>query len=388
MPLELIEDILDYLDVIALRGTIRTAKFLRYPSEKRLYRRVIFPATSNSWDAQACFLETIAESDCLGQHVVKFVLGRNDQLDVTRRARVNQSIGEAMKKMVNLKELDVYGGPAIINAHLDSVPFSLTHLVLCVSKFAFSSYSIRVIPFLSIIRAHPNLEDLALCVSDILFDLETALKEEQDRHTSKNDILCPKLKRFEGSDKDMRLFLPMRKIECRRALRSPALAVEYIADEQLEDVWLIPALKESYRHLRSLEVCPYHREARSFLTVIAPYLTSLTHLHVLDNLHRYTPTDDVGILHSLGRIQALRSVTFTDPVKIGIPVWLAREIAETVRTICPNIREVFVQDCERRGEEPNDAMYYQSARRNGVVSSAFVSRWIACKPYADWVDEQ
>jgi len=213
-------------------------------------------------------------------------------------------------------------------------------------------------------------------------ELISALKAERDGLTPTSRILCPKLKIFEGYDEAMRLFLPLRKIEVRTIMAPGQYHIDNDSDPV--DVWLTPALIESYKHLRVLEVWPERpeRDRRHFLPVIAPFLTSLTHFHLLDDLCILHPTDP--ILLSLGRIPILQSVTFSQSSSMWKkPSWDAREMAQLVCTVCPNIQEIFVKDDQKADREWEGEMYCRYTK--GGVYDSFVDDSVACKPYATWL---
>ena len=380
MPFELLEAILGHLDTTTLSKAIRTALFLRNPSERRLYHRVTF--RTFSWVAQKRFLKTVTEADRLAQQVVILVLERNSPISLARNAELHRCIEQAMKKLINLKHLNIYGSSAIISAHLDCAPFSLTHLVVSGDKV---SYSDLDPPLTAILRAHPNLEELAVRFMPLPSDLASTLKAEQKSLTPEGGILCPKLKRFDGYDEGMRQFLPLRKIE---GYATMGPGPKYINDEDLEAAWLTPALKESYRHLRALEVLRSRgRNRNHYLSTIAPYLTSLTHLHLLDDLDDLHATDH--ILSSLGRIPTLKSVTLTKSrPKLYAVSGRAREVAQLVCSVCLDLAEIFVEDYEEKdaAEDPGDIMY--SRYTKGGVHDGFSNYSVACGHYTGWLYER
>ena len=384
MPLELIEAILDYLDVPNLRRTLRTARFLRYPSEQRLYHRVTFPtySTSDPGNVQARFLDTILKNDRLAQYVIKLVLGA-----ITPReggnAKVNRILGQAMNKMINLKQLDIYGNPYIAHAHLDSVPFSLTHLVISTQVMS----DLEPVPgLLPILQAHPDLEELALDCSDFPDDLVSTLKEGHKGLVSEESepILCPNLKRFDGYDEGLRLFLPMRKIESSTTM-GPGLY--YTDDDGNIDLvgWLNPLLIQSYQHLRVLEIWP-KREGNIVvccLPTIAPYLTSLKHLQIVDDIRALVnQSDSDHILSSLARIPTLESITLSS---LGVDSGIAMmDIRDAVRHVCsalPDIPQVFVGV-----EEGSKLLFYRYVRGEGIQTD-LVGQDVACRPYTRWLQE-
>ena len=381
LPLELTEAILDYLRPGSLRATIRTAKFLRFPGEKRLYSRVILPinpAMEDLGDIQSLFLSTVANSDRLAQHVVRLVLGEIAPLE-EGKANINCIIGQAMKMMINLKELDIFGFPYIGHAQLDSVPFSLTHLVMSGEKT--NNEATTVPDLISILRTHPDLEELALDCTKPLPDLVAALKTEQQGLVPKTGILCPRLKRFDGYDDGLRLFLPLRNIESGTSLGSGA---EYVANDGLADLWLTPVLKPSYQYLRVLEVWLDRQWLDTcFLPTVAPYLTSLRDLQLVDYTFGVPPQDYLQPL--LGCIPALDSLTLSIMATGTTETIMtdAQNVVPLVRSVCPTVGEIYV------GREgiADEVVYCRYTKRGGF-HSGLVSQEVACRPYARWLIEE
>jgi len=375
LPLELTEAVLDYLEDCDLRRTLRTARFLRYPSERRLYYTVslLIGPKGGQGGRQARFLNTVFNNHRLAQYVIVLVMGGCSPAD-EGDPRVNAIIGQAMKKMVNLKDLSIAGGPYILNAQLDSVPFSLTRLL-----FSGGIFSDKDFPsFLPILRAHPKLEELAFESSTLPSDLIAALKTEGEVPGS--EILCPHLKRFDGYDDGLRLFLARRRIERGTTMGSGDELIKY---EDLAAVWLTPTLTSSYRHLRVLEVWITYRPTRNacLLPTIAPYLTSLTHLLLVDNFSCMHPGDPV--ISSLGKMRALESFTLSDmEVTFSAAVLdpQATSIVGLVRVVCPDIAEIFV------GGYSEPPVFHHYTKGRGLHSSA-VSEEVACRPYTKWVRE-
>jgi len=357
LPLELVETVLDYLDDHDLLNTLRTARFLRHPSERKLYREISLSAHAS----KGCFPETIVDDDRLAGYVTRVVTGdAGDQ-------RFNAVVGQAMKKMINLKDLDIYGdSSSITNLRLDLVPFSLTRFVLTILGWGDDS---EFLPFVSILRAHPNIEELAFDFSSPPLDLIAVLKAEEE--TPGSDILCPRLNSFYGNVEDLRLFLPRRRINRVRAIGSET---DRLVDQRdLATLWLTPSLIPSYQHLRILEVGLFDPRTRNtcFLLIIAPYLISLTHLLLSDRSSRYHPADD--ILLSLRGLRALESFTLTDldgAAVLDVPN--PHAIVDLVRTVFPDIAEIFVGGCNSR--------YYQY-KKGRRLHSSLVSEEVACRPY-------
>ena len=378
LPLELAEAILDCLDNGALRETLRTAKFLRYPSEKRLYRAVTLPTNRNESQElgylQRRFLETILSNERLAHYVVKLALG-NTAPSKNSDSRVNRIIGQAMKKLINLKELNIFGYPYTLHAQLHSVPFSLTHLVISADKCSDTAPVLSLVP---ILQAHPNLEELALDCSPLPPDIVDALNAERERPTSpESGILCPYIKRFDGYDEGLRLFLPMRRIESGTSVGS---GTEYIEEENLVDVWLTPLLIQSYQHLRVLEVWPDRDDNVCFFSTVAPYLTSLTHLQILDDVFDLHVQD--YLLLSLGRIPSLKSVTFMAIHGSWISEPTASGVVRLVRTVCPDIPEIFIG-----GAGGSTSVSYYHYRKGESFHINIVGQEVACRPYARWLLE-
>jgi len=365
LPFELTEAILDYLGDHALRQTLRIASFLRYPSEKRLYHTVSLSNRSKKGlgDRQACFLDTVINNCRLAEYVVVLAMGGRTPADEDD-PKVNSVIGQAMKNMINLKDLEISGDPYIINAQLDSVPFSLNRLYISQERVSEAHFP----SFIPILRAHPNLEEVAFDRRTFPSDLLTTLKAEDDAPIS--EILCPHLRRFDGYDCGLRLFLARRTIERATTIGSGA---ELIYHEELADVWLTPVLTSAYRHLRVLEVWPDRQKNTCFLSTVAPYLTFLTHLLIVDSFSLIFPDD--YLLLSLGRIPALKSFTISDLDEPRRTVLAdAQTIVDLVCSVCPDIAEIFVggNDC---------AEFYQYTKGKGLHSN-LVSKEIACRPYS------
>jgi len=381
LPLELIEAILKYLRPRSLRATIRTAKFLRTPGERKLYSRVFLPidrfATKRLWKIQVRFLNTVLENDRLAQHVVKLVLGDSDP-SAEGDAQINHVLGQAMEKMINLKQLKIFGHPYIVHAHLDCVPFSLTHLFISGERFSDTAPVPELIP---ILRAHPNLEELAVDCMEFPPDLVLALKEEQQGLVPESGILCPRLKRFDGYDEGLRLLLPMRKIRSGTALvHSGANDVD---NDSIMGLWLTPVLISSYQYLRVLEVWPNHGKNPSFLVTIAPFLTSLTHLQILDDILSLHPQH--YLLHLLCRLPALESITLTTRggKSLTLVTSALQDVVRLVHTVCPNISKIYVG-----GEAPlSNVVYYGYDTKGQGVEISLVSQEVACRPYARWILE-
>ena len=397
LPLELTDAILDYLDarwylrakqrtatvLYYLRATQRTARFLRHPSERKLYRRIDFDVLSFTGRRpvhvsvqQARFFDTVSKNDRLASYVVRLQMlqGLRDPTEEEIR-----TISRGMEKLVNLKQLSIRGE---FNARLsDPVPFQLTHLAVISSDC--DDYSGPSSALLSILQAHTTIEALTfrfLPETELPPDLISALKaEQQDGLTPRNRIICPNLKRFEGYDEAMMLFLPLRKIEVRTIAGHEPKDID--TDDDPVDVWLAPAFIESYKHLRVLEVWPERpeRDRRHFLPVIAPFLTSLTHFHLQDDLRILHPTDP--ILLSLGRIPRLQSVTLSQASEMWRkPSWDAPGLAQMVCTVCPNVQEIFVKNAEGYWA----SVIYCRYTKGGVYDSS-VDDSVACKPYATWL---
>ena len=371
LPFELTEDILNHLDTDTLPKTLRTASFLRYPSEKRLYRIIDLSSQTNEGLAnrQARFFRTVLENNRLAHHVVKLVMGGCSS--TLGDERVNRLIGGAMKKMINLKDLTISGYPYITQAQLDSVPFSLTRLSIYEQEL---SDKATKLPLLSIFRAHPNLEDHDMDVTELPHDLVEALKAEQNDPSYATRILCPRVKRFMGYDEGLRLFLPSRIIEI---ARTGGAASEHIEDDDLEGVWLTPVLTQSYQKLRILEVWPDHYENTCFLPTIAPYLTSLTHLRIVDEISAIHADD--YLLLSLGQIPALESVTLSSLLINWVTtVAMALNKVQLVCAVCPDITEVYIGGVKYLDTE----MYYRYTKGQGLHGS-LVREEVAYRPYLE-----
>jgi len=362
LSLELLEIILEHLEGSSLRAALRTAKFLRYLSERRLYNQVNLWTRPTGWhgvgleDRQASFLNTVLNNDRLARHVVQLALGGYDCMEGD--ARINGIIGDSMKKMINLKKLAIFGHPYIRHSNLHSVPFNLTHLIISADTTAYTELDLLL---LSILRAHPNLEELDLDFPEVPPDLVEALKAEQDGLPQGSGIICPHLKRFNGYNETLRLFLPMRTIESGTTMGCWA---DYIHVDDLPDFWLTPTLIQSYRHLLVLEVLPEFATDTLFLSTIAPYLTSLTHLRTIAKLHSLGTKGH--LLESLGRMPALKSLTlraFLIPQQFGT-VERAREVVRLVCGVCPDIAEIFVE-----GEDLTEVMYYHYLKGKGFQTS-------------------
>ena len=380
LPLELTEAILDYLDVADFRKTLRTAKFLRHPSEKRLYHRVALPTDLNTAKGlgkiHARFLETIVQSEHLAQHVIELVVGGVNPPE-GGNPDINRVIGDAMKKMINLKKLNIYGNPYIAHAHLDSIPFSLTHLVISTQIYA---DEVPVPNLLPILRAHPDLQELALDCSDFCSELVAALRAEQKGLAPESEIICPKLKRFDGYDEGLLLFLPMRRIESATSLGPGA---GWFDDEGRSGNarWLNPLLIQSLQHLRVLEIWPkreWNDPIHSF-PHYAPYLTSLTHIQVVDDIRALNHGVDV-ILTALGHIKTLESVTLASGGIQGLSMMDVRDAVRNVCDVLPDITEVFV------GIDEKDLMYYRYFKGEGIQTD-LVDQSVACWPYTRWLRE-
>jgi len=383
IPLELTDEILDYLDAPTLHATLRTATFLRHTSERKLYRRInldyISSWTQNVSDRHARLFDTVFKNDRLALYVVKLELGDCDPID-----EVIRIIGQALKKMVNLKDLYIHGYNYIHHAHLDSVPFSLRRLLIL--DTVGDSYTAPELPVLSILRAHPNLEELVLGYQELISsELVKALEGEQDSALPhRNGIICPRLKRFDGPDEALRLFLPMRKIES-GAMMGCNLKERLLGNDELVDTWLTPALISSYQHLRTLEVWPYHSQNPSFLTIMAD-LTSLTHLHIVCDISIFLR--DNKILLSMGKLPTLRSITLTDDELTWFAPSEAHRILRTVSAVCPNAQEVFLQEGEKEGElDPDDVKYYRYTKGGGF-DGTLVGHDVARRPYTAWLYER
>ena len=361
LSLELIEAILDYLDVKSLENALRIAKFLQYPSERRLYYTVALwtERTSSQGlgleDRQAIFLNTVFNNDLLARHVVRLALGGYSTMEVD--SRVNGLIGGSMKKMINIKKLALFGYPYILHGNLHSLPFALTSLIISIDT---SAYTALDLPLLSILRAHPNLKELDLGSTELPSDLVEVLKAEQDGSSHESGILCPHLKRFDGYNETLRFFLPMRTIERGATIGS---GTEYIRDDNLPDFWLTPTLIKSYQHLRVLEVSPEYDADSLFLSTIAPYLTSLTHFRAMTGIHTQGTEDH--LLESLGRMPALKCFTLRVYLVTQLAtVETALEVVRRVCGVCPDIAEIFVQ-----GRDGTEMMYYHYLRGEGLQSS-------------------
>ena len=379
LSLELLDIILEHLEVSTLLAALRTAKFLRYPSERRLYNQV------NLWtqptglhdsgleDRQAAFLNTVLKNDHLAHHVVQLALRGNDFMEGD--TGIDGIIGGSMKKMINLKKLAISGHSYIRHANLQSVPFNLTHLIISADTTVYTELDL---PLLSILRAHPNLEELDLDFPELPSDLVEALKAEQNGLSHESGILCPNLKRFDGYNRTLRLFLPMRSIESGTTMGCWA---DYIHVDDLPDFWLTPALIQSYRHLLVLEILPEFDTDTLFLSTIAPYLTSLTHLRTIAKLH--TLGTEGHLLESLGRMPALKSLTLRGvlmPRQLAT-VETAREVVRLVCDVCPDIAEIFVE-----GAESKEVMYYHYLKGKGL-QSRLASHEVAFDSYIVWLPD-
>jgi len=340
---------------------------------------VAFPIYLETWDTQAHFLKTIALNDRLAQHVVKLSLGRNHHVS-KGDAVIERSIGEAMKKLVNLKKLNLYAQSSnyIVSAHLDSVPFSLTRLVLSWRK---PNPTDPDPPLLSILQAHPTLEELFLshpsgCLPP---DLISALIAEQDGLSgSEKGILCPEPKRFRVCDEDLRLFLPNRRIEC---VASWGCGAERILEtDQHVSTWLNPILIPSYHHIRILEVWANPDQGYIwFLPTIAPYLTSLTHLCIFDDI-RKLGQDDYDLTSTLGQVQTLQSLTMSSVDEDDITMADVQEAVQFVRGVLPDIQEIIV------GLDEEGMVYYRYVKEEGMQRT-FVDHGMAFGPYNRWVHD-
>jgi len=78
---------------------------------------------------QVSFLNTVLHNDRLARYivVVKLSMGKLDHIE-GGDPRISSILGQSMKKLVNLKRLEMLENPYIMHTQLDSVPFSLTHL--------------------------------------------------------------------------------------------------------------------------------------------------------------------------------------------------------------------------------------------------------------------
>ena len=384
LHLELTEAILDYVDSDTLQSTLLVARFLRFPSEKKLYLRVSLSDSSTVEglvQRQVSFLSTVLHNDRLAQCVVKLLMGGCVPIQ-EGDPRINSILGPSMKKMVNLKQLEVFGYPFIIHAHLDSVPFSLAHLVISGEKNVEDEDQDRDrdLPILSILRAHPNLEELSLLFPALPPDLVQVLQSEQTRAiVSEEGIICAHLKRFDGYDDGLRLFLPTRMIE---GVMATGSGVGNIGNDNLAEVWLTPPLIQSYQYLRVLEVWPDRQKDTCFLSTIASYLTSLTHLQIVDSpLKRITA--DTELVLTLERIPTLKSVTFTALLEEDwVPEATVQQRVELVCSACPEVTDIFVGS----GEDPAEVMYHQYTKGVGF-RIPLVGSEVACRQYAKWVHE-
>ena len=280
-----------------------------------------------------------------------------------------------MKKLVNLRQLSLYGSPYIVNADLDSVPFTLSYLVLSGER---ESDIDPDLPLLAILQAHPTLEELALDFSGLPRDLVSALKAEQEGAISEHDILCPNLKRFDGCDEGLRLFLPMRRIE---NVTSLGCGAEYINNvgEHLS-LWLNPILKTSYQQIRTLEAWPEEDDFSWFFNpAITPYLTFLTHLLIFDS-ERGLAHHNYDLLIALEQFKALQSITLISAGATGIAMKDVQDAVRHVRGALPDLEEIFVG----LGEDQEDMVYYRYAKGEGIKPDP-VGRELACKPYTRWL---
>ena len=363
LALELVEAILDHLGASSLASALRTAKILQYPSERRLYYRVDLSTprkpSARLKDCEAIFFDTISKNDRLANHVVKLSFGGLHSAEGD--PRVNAVIADSMKKMVNLKRLSISGYPYIMHANIDLVPFSLTHLVIAGDRDFKELDDFEAepeVPLLPILRAHPELVHLELDYRSLPPSLTEALKVEQKAPSNESGIICPHIKRFGGYDESLRLFLPTRTIESGLTMGTPD---EFIEEDQLSDVWLTPALVQSYQHLRFLEVWN-----TSLLFPIAPYLTSLTHLRARANYYTIRGTDSESdcLLSSLIRMPALESVTFKESVcTFGMPALEhARKMVQLVCSVLPDIAEIFVEG----GMNPRSVLFYRYTNGEGL----------------------
>jgi len=375
LPLELVERILDYLDTRALQETLRTARFLHDPSEKRLYHTVCLSADSTKGlgDRQGRFLDTILRTTRLAHHVVKLVMGGCVRGE---KPRVNATVARAMKNMHNLKQLGIFGYPYILCTGLDSVPFGPNGLIISTGGKVRPSDVNDYTSLVSILQAHPKLEELALDYPKLPSDLAAVLKAEEDGSIPASKVLCPRLKRFYGYDEGLRTFLPMRTIESGTTmiLGSDLL---YLIEDVDSDVWMTPALMESYLHLRFLEVWPARGQKTSFLSIIAPYLASLTHIHLIDSTFVGGEAD--YLLLPLRQLPALKSVTLTNLEDPFVTATEVQDIVGCVCTICPDIEEIFVG-----GEEL--PLLYHYTKGNGIQISS-VEKKVECRPYTKWLCE-
>ena len=381
LPLELIAAILDYLDISDVRNTLRTAKSLRHPSEKRLYHSVALPTDRHSAEGHGTihtrFLETISRHNRLARHVVKLVLG-----DANPPGRgdpdINRFISDAMETMINLKELEIYGYPYISHAYLDSVPFSLTNLVISTKTYDKEAPTPDLLP---ILQAHPNLEELALDCLYLPKDLVATLKAERNGLVPQKKILCPKLKRFEGYDSCLLLFLPMRKIDIATSLGCGTRWSEYGEGGQTggSSFLLDPVVIQSFQHLRVLEVwpaCDWTTSTHSFPN-FAVHLTSLIHIKIVEDVRAFNYRSDLT-LPALSRIQSLQSVTLATGRYPGLTIMDLRDSVGNVCNVLPDIQEIFV------GADRKDLMYYRYVKGEGIQVD-LVDRNVACWPYARWL---
>ena len=289
-----------------------------------------------------------------------------------------------MKNLVNLKELDIYGRSHIVHAHLDSVPFSLTHLFSSWmedsdSDTKIDSDSRKDPPLLAILQAHPTLEELGLSLPSALWmprDLVSALKAEQEGVVEENDIICPKLRRFDGCDEGLRLFLPTRRIECVTALGRGA---EYIVEmDKHLSIWLNPILQQSYQHIRVLEVWPEEDHYIWFFPTIALYLTSLTHLCIFGDV-RELAHRSCDLSSALGQIETLQSITLSSAGEEGITMVDVQEAVQFVQGALPDVKEIFVGL-----EEEEEMVYYRYVEGEGMRCKV-VGQDVACRLYTKWM---
>jgi len=380
LPLELREVILDHLDAADFRNTLQAARFLRHSSEKRLYHGVALPTDRNDAEGleriHTLFLETVVQNDHLALHVVKLVLGDFNPPE-EGNPDINRVIGEAMKKMINLKELEIYGNPYIAHARLHSVPFSLTHLVISTQICADEEPVPGLLP---ILQAHPDLEELALDCSGLSDDLVSTLTAERKGLIPQNEILCPKLKRFDGYDEGLLLFLPRRRIESATSLGSGA---GFFDDEGRggDCRFLNPALIPSFQYLRALEVWPNREQygPKYSLPTFAPYLTSLTHLEIVDDIRVLGRTGNRGdVLRALRSMKSLESITISSGKFWGLTWMDVYNGIWDVRYFLPDIQEIFI------GIEETDWMYHRYVKGK-VIQRDTVDQNVACWRYARWL---
>ena len=182
---------------------------------------------------------------------------------------------------------------------------------------------------------------------------------------------------FTRNDDALQPFLPMRRIE--RVLVT-GFEAGNIASNELAEVWLTPPLIQSCQHLRVLEVWMTDRETWNayFLSTIAPYLTSLPHLLLVDWSSYIHPGDYLLLL--MGKIRALESFTIADMDNtVSNTESEAEVMVDLVLTVCPYIAGIFVGGF-------TTPRYYQYTKGRGLHNSP-VSQEVACRPYTKWVRE-